>query len=381
MRVRSFSGVFVLVVVVAFSIVQGAGSAARRSSCLVSNERTKLGSRSLQEAIDAAAAGDTLVVKGTCFGASTVNKALTLQGVRNKRFGVPTLDGSGFSGNVLSVAGCCDSISVAIHNLTITHGAAAAICSCGYAGHTIELTRTAVVNNQTGIGGSVNGSGLLSLVDSTVSGNVEYGIGWPKGAATLLRSRVQDNGGVGVGIGRSGFLSLTDSNVSGNGGVGIGAFQSHVDISGSTVNENDGSGIQLTESSVALTDSSVTGNTTSGSGGGIGGTSTFESANVSLTNSIVAGNTAAVDGGGIYVGIGALTLINSIVSGNTAGGNGGGIYIHGYPFALTDSTVSGNSASSGGGIYFVPSFGAALLTGTNTFTDNFPDDCVGVAGC
>jgi hypothetical protein len=64
-----------------------------------------------------------------------------------------------------------------------------------------------------------------------------------------------------------------------------------------------------------------------------------------------------------------------------AGGNRGGIYIHWLPLALTDSTVSGNSASSGGGIYFVPSFGAALLTGTNTLTDNVPDDCVGVAGC
>jgi hypothetical protein len=90
MRLRSFAMVLALVVLAGVSIVQGAGSAGR-PSCLVSNERTKLGSRSVQEAIDAAAAEDTLVVKGTCFGTSVINKQLTLTGVSNKQFGVATL--------------------------------------------------------------------------------------------------------------------------------------------------------------------------------------------------------------------------------------------------------------------------------------------------
>lgn len=81
--------------------------------------------------------------------------------------------------------------------------------------------------------------------------------------------------------------------------------------------------------------------------------------------------------GGINVN--EVTLINSTMSDNTAGGKGGGIHATNY-LTLTDSTVSGNTATSGGGIFLEPG-GTAVLTGTNTFNNNVPDDCVGVSGC
>jgi len=65
-------------------------------ACVVQVARTGAGSSSLQAASNAAAANDTLVVKGTCVGNSTIDRNLTITGVGNNRFGMPTLDGSGF---------------------------------------------------------------------------------------------------------------------------------------------------------------------------------------------------------------------------------------------------------------------------------------------
>jgi parallel beta-helix repeat protein/predicted outer membrane repeat protein len=364
--------VLALGLLVGVSIVQSAGSA--RPSCLVSNERTKVGSRSLQAAIDAATAGDTLVVKGTCFGASLITKDLTLQGVSNKQFGVATLDGGGNSGSVLGV-GAFDHVTVAIDGLTITHGEGGGIFADGFTGSTVNLTHTTVSNN--------NGSGIdgfqatVTLTDSTVSDNAGYGITGDRVSFGLLRSNVQDNGGLGIGCGNCG-VSVADSTVSGNGLGGIAtALNGDVSISGSTVSGNHGPGIQLFETSVSLTNSSVSGNTTSGAGGGI---YAFEGGG-DLTNSTVTGNTAGQNGGGIYMAPGSFRLNNSTVSGNTAGGNGGGIYLTAVnsDLTLTDSTVSGNTATSGGGIF--NDGGSVTLTGTGTFFDNVPEDCVGVAGC
>jgi parallel beta-helix repeat protein len=373
MSVRSFAIVLALGLLVGVSIMQSADSA--RPSCLVSNERTKVGSSSLQQAIDAAAAGDTLVVKGTCFGASLITKDLTLHGVSNKQFGVATLDGGGNSADTVLSVSALDYVTVAISGLTITHGGIGGIFADGYVGSSISLTRTTVSDN--------NGSGIdgfqatVTLTDSTVSGNAASGITGDRVVFGLLRSNVTDNGGFGIGSGRS-FVSVADSTVSGNGLGGIASgLDGTVYISGSTVSGNHGPGIDLDDASVSLTNSSVSGNTTSGSGGGI---DAFEGSGV-LTNSTVTGNTAGQNGGGINMTPGSFTLNNSTVSGNTAGANGGGIYLTGVDsdLTLTDSTVSGNTATSGGGIF--NDLGSVTLSGTNTFFNNVPEDCVGVVGC
>jgi parallel beta-helix repeat protein len=372
MSVRSFAAVLALGLLVGLSIVQSASSA--HPPCLVSNERTHRVSRSLQQAIDAAAAGDTLLVKGTCFGASQIDKDLTLQGVSTKQFGVPTLDGGGSgTDSVLTVTGL-NHATVAIDGLTVTHGGTGGIFADGFVGSTVSLTHTTVSENN---GSAIDGEfSTVTLTDSTVSGNAG-GITGDRVNFGLLRSSVTDNGGFGIGCGNC-FVSVADSTVSGNGlgGIGIGE-NGNVDVSGSTVSGNDGPGIQLFDASVSMTDSTVSGNTTSGAGGGI---YSFEGSG-DLTNSTVTGNTAGQNGGGIYEAPGSFRLNNSTVSGNTAGGNGGGIYLTGSnsDLALTDSTVSGNTASSGGGIF--NDGGTVTLTGTNTFFDNHPEDCVGVAGC
>jgi predicted outer membrane repeat protein len=373
MRVRSFAAMLALGLLVGISIVQSAASA--RPPCLVSNERTHRVSSSLQQAIDAAAAGDTLVVKGTCIGASQIDKDLTLQGVSTKQFGVATLDGGGSSGFAVLSISAADRLTVAIDGLTITHGELDGILADGLVGSTVNLTHTTVSdNNGSGVDGEFS---TMTLTDSTVSGNAGYGIVGDRVSFGLLRTNVTDNGGFGIGCGNC-FVSVADSAVSGNelGGIGSGS-NGTVSISDSTVSDNDGPGIQLFGASVSLTNSSVSGNTTSGSGGGI---FAFEGGG-DLTNSTVTGNTAGENGGGIYMAPGSFRLNNSTVSENTAGGNGGGIYLTGASsdLGLTDSTVSGNTATSGGGIF--NDGGTVTLTGTNSFFDNVPEDCVGVAGC
>ena len=74
-----------------------------------------------------------------------------------------------------------------------------------------------------------------------------------------------------------------------------------------------------------------------------------------IVDSTVSGN-SSLDGGRINAclplagGCSPLTLINSTVSGNTASGGGGGIY-GGEPLTLTNSTVSGNSAEYGEALF------------------------------
>jgi hypothetical protein len=132
-----------------------------------------------------------------------------------------------------------------------------------------------------------------------------------------------------------------------------------VALNGLTLSNGNGQGLPqdayggaiYNHGNLILTNSTVSGNTASYSGGGI---YNFDGS-VTLTSSTVSGN-SALDGGGIY-NAGILTLTNSTVSGNTAdspffnGFNGGGIFNR-HTLIITGSTLSGNSArGSGGGIY------------------------------
>lgn len=354
----------VILSLVSMVLLAPSANPAGRPPCLVSNERTKDGARSLQAAIDAAASGDTLIIKGTCFGTSDTQKDLTLQGVSNKQFGVATLDGGGASDPVLSAASY-EGTNVVINDLTITHGGGVGIFVQGFA----TLTRTIVSDNRfSGIDGEYS---TVTVTDSAIRGNHGCGIIGFRLFVTVTGSTVSENDR--CGLGADSFF-VRDSTVSRNGGVGVSVgSDGSGGVINSTISGNGGSGVAAYEAVISLESSNVTGNSTSGSGGGIYG---FQAA-AYLTASTVTGNTAALDGGGININ--EVTLNSSTVSDNTAGGKGGGIHATAY-LTLTDSTVSGNTASSGGGIFLEPT-GTAVLTGTNTFFSNVPDDCVGVSGC
>jgi len=115
----------------------------------------------------------------------------------------------------------------------------------------------------------------------------------------------------------------------------------------------------------------------SGDGGGI-----HNDGAVTVTNSTLSGNSATTSGGGIdndggiFFG-GTMTVTNSTLSGNSSdNGSGGGIYNAGVAVTVTNSTLSGNRAKSGGGIYYTFSSTVTVsntIVAGNTATTSAPD--------
>src|SRR5207247_149964 len=99
-------------------------------------------------------------------------------------------------------------------------------------------------------------------------------------------------------------------------------------------NASGGGGIRVDGASVTVQDSVITGNSSSGPGGGI--YVFFGTVGLTVRNCLISGNTAGTDaasqyrdGGGISVGFGASLLVeNSTVSGNTSPTEGGGVYVY-----------------------------------------------------
>jgi hypothetical protein len=141
---------------------------------------------------------------------------------------------------------------------------------------------------------------------------------------------------------------------------------------------SDGGGIRNDGGTLTITNSSISGNRSFFSGGGISNTGTLTVANstisgnttgaggsasagggisnsgtLTVANSTISGNTAAEHRGGGILNTGTLTITNGTISGNTADSDGGGISNTGT-LTVANSTISGNSAaragSSGGGI-------------------------------
>jgi predicted outer membrane repeat protein len=130
----------------------------------------------------------------------------------------------------------------------------------------------------------------------------------------------------------------------------VAASFSGMTIEGGNAFVGGGIANQYHDGAMTIDNCTITGNSATSEGGGI-----YSQSAISLTHSVVSGNSAAAYGGGIfnYTAFGGLGLAvsNSTISGNTAGGSGGaggGIYNSG-PLTVTDCTLNGNSASAGSG--------------------------------
>jgi predicted outer membrane repeat protein len=283
------------------------GRAAAASTCQVVDAATPATTyTTLQDAVNAALAGDTLKVTGTCTGNTTITVNLTIKGDNDPVLGIPTLVGSG-SGTVVTIP---STVTATIKGLVITGG----------------------VGSFTSLGGGIHNSGTLSLKDSTVTANSSpYGGGiYSSGTLSLDNTTVSSNSAtqLGGGIYSIGTLTINRSTVSLNHGTSGGGIYS------------SGTG--------ALDNTTVSGNT-AGTGGGI-----YNSGTLTINHSTVSNNGALslFSGSGIYNNSRAsLTLDNTTVSGNH-GVYGGGLF---NSFAgtvtLTHSTVATNTATSGAGIY------------------------------
>ena len=142
---------------------------------------------------------------------------------------------------------------------------------------------------------------------------------------------------------------------SGSAGGGIDISNATVAINGSLVTGNvatTGAGIHVVDSVVDLLDSSVTGNDTSVAGTGGSGIRAAGTSFLTLVNTEVDDNLSLSTGGGLRVDSGVTAMvIGGTVNGNEASLAGGGIEVtDGAALTITGATISGNTAGSGGGI-------------------------------
>ncbi len=257
---------------------------------------------------------------------------------------------------------------------------------------TLQLGQLNVTDSVT-----ISGTGATSLtIDGDNSSRVFY---LYNGAATLditLSGMTITGGNASTGGGIVDFdenLTLVDSVVTGNtssgkgGGLWADGFNMTLTIRRTEISNNtagdDGGGIYVEDTGGLLTieDSTISGNQTSGDGGGI----YFYDPDhdVLITRSTISGNTAAGKGGGIYLysmDNGSFTIENSTITGNQAN-VGGGVYLYGVdtPFAIVNSTIANNTATTEGGGLFVYSHNYSTLDITNTilagnFANGTPDD-------
>jgi hypothetical protein len=215
---------------------------------------------------------------------------------------------------------------------------------------------------------AVNSSGDLTLQNVALSGgSSSFGGGvLNEGTLTIQNSAISGNSAnEGGGAFNFGSLTIQNSIISGN-------------------SANSGGGIFNSYASVAIENSAISGNTAVYSGGGI-----FNNGDADVVGSTISGNKARY-GGGVFISShynspNTFNLTNSIVSGNEATASGGGIFNSGdytscyyynspntcYFFAggvlsLVDSTITQNVAgASGGGL---TNYGS--LNRTNTTISN-----------
>ncbi len=252
-------------------------------------------------------------------------------------------------------------------NLTVTGDGAATTIIDGSALDRVLLVRsgaTATINGVTITngspqlgsafldGGGIRNSGVLTLIDSVITGNTA-----PSASG---------------GIANYGTLNLINSTVSNN-----------------TAIPNNGSGGGISNQGAAtLTNSAVSGNKCGASGGGI-----FNSGGaLTMTNSTVSGNTATVAntglGGGIFNNnFSTLTATNSTISGNMSNSSGGGVFNSspGAVVNLNNVTIVDNAivtnVGQGGGI---SNNGVVNLANTliarNTQLTGLAPDCLAGSG-
>jgi len=228
-------------------------------------------------------------------------------------------------------------VTVTISGMTVQHGnttgAAGGIENLG----TLTLSNCAIINNTAALngGGIANTGGTLTVNNSTFTGNSGKsggGIANVGGGATLNNVTVNGNTSTPHGT----F----------DGGAGLYNVNGTLTITGGTVNSNNGFAIynsnETGTASMTITNGTINNN---------GGVGIENDESLALINSTVSGNTGVVYGGGID-NQGDLYVSDSTISNNTAGsgGYGGGINDFGHHLTVVDSTITGNRATNGGGI-------------------------------
>jgi parallel beta-helix repeat protein/predicted outer membrane repeat protein len=360
---------------------------------------------SIQDAIDAAADGDVIVVKpGKYSGSIDFNgKNITLSSSNPEDpeiVATTIIDAGGVNSAVAFKSG--ESEAAVITGFTITGGSGnletlefiiegeALEVPSYYGGGIIVLngssptiTGNVIVDNVAERGGAILSYGSSPIItDNTINDNISTGGGGgiflADSSATIINNTLSNNvaglsGGAVAISGSADLPSLIDGNTFSNNradnGGAFSIFESDPEIKNNTLLNNfstqAGGGIFMVSSSAVFTANDITDNIAGSAGGGI---AIYFGSEPLFENNTIIGNEAN-DGGGISIYYGSAPLI----SGNTITDNqariGGGIEVNeGSSPEIMDNEISGNYAEVGGGGILIQ-LSEVIITG-NTFSNN-----------
>lgn len=352
-------------------------------------------------------------------GGAIINTGATAQlEVTNATFSGNSTALSGRGGAIENVSGATATVSDSVFDGNAATQQGGALSNLGV-GSSLTINDSDFRNNSASTGGAIyGGAGSTTLVQgATTIGSVaepntatfvgggiairDAGTTLTADATSIVGNTASTSGG-GLHI-EDGTINLVNAaldhnhsfGTSGGGGVyvtGIGTL----DATGTMVRNNQasaanalGGGIAVNyfatgNPSVALSQGSqLTGNTSGGSGGGIGmrlfGGNAGDVGTIDIADASISGNIAAANGGGIYISHNSFNVTTDVdltstsITGNSAV-NGGGIAIRhdnspGVDLLTTNVSIQDNIASNDGGGVWLDGYGTPVLTFVNTAID------------
>lgn len=256
------------------------------------------------------------------------------------------------AGNISTVYGSPDSVSVCLSSVTVTSNADSGAGTLRQA-ITDACSGATITFHSSLSGDTIHLASTLTLTkDVTIDGSSL--------ASQITLSGDSDNNGTGdvrvIHLNNDALLDVTLDSLTITKGqsseAGAILNEAYLTITNSTFSNNSSSGYAGAISSyrpLTITNSAFSGNSSTGSGAG--GGAILNSSTLTISGSTFSGNTADAgdgSGGAIYTTSPGTTITNSTFSGNSAAA--GGAILTTNALTITNSTISGNSAIIDGGL-------------------------------
>ncbi len=361
---------------------------------------------SIQNAIDAAVNGDTILVSDGVYS-ETLNYASKIITIQSQNGAASaTIQGDGSNAPVITFASSALNVSTALDGFTIDNQSNGQFFTQGIlisngAAPTLRnllIKGNSVSEGYSGGGIKIDGGGV-SIHDSTIGGSLANKNSAAKGGGiyavnsslpiTITNSNfsynnANDLGGAIYLTNVSSTLTITGSvlsdNTGRNRGGAIYSDMAAISITNTSMVRNvtvmvEGAAIYYvgSASSITVSDSILTDNTAAtSSGGGRGGAIYSVGAVLNISNTNLDRNSGSDAGAAIYIsGVSAMnTITNSTLNNNSARNRGSAIYSNGTPLSITDTAIDGNTTSNEGGALYLVNSGAAVAITGGTLSNN-----------